>query len=168
MPEIEIYHKRGIFKFDTIEELLTLKDVKWNSDRPDFYEFALAPDSYNSGRIGLMSMNDRTDEYGGCSRWWLVGDINGSSVEELGLPLWKDRVTNHKPDCWHHKYLSIMHMLDYRKPSDFNMKFLKDAGWHKDDSKGCAAYCDCGYISHFTKTLDRTYYSDKCLSTMTT
>jgi hypothetical protein len=41
MPKIEIYHERGTFEFNTVEELLNLEDVKWNSDRPDFYEFGI-------------------------------------------------------------------------------------------------------------------------------
>ena len=51
----------------------------------------------------------------------------------------------HKPNCWQRKYKSVKDLLNYDRDKESTMKILKELGWEKDDMRGAAVHCDCGF-----------------------
>ena len=66
-------------EFQTLDELLDISFVKIWKDK-NFYQYSVSED-----RWGTILMA----EYNSGIKWWVVGNIKGTTREELGLPEWK-------------------------------------------------------------------------------
>lgn len=133
------------YNVDNFEQVLEIPFVKFFSDSPGFFSFALSVETNPNYKLMLMALYDWDEEYNGCKRWVVVGHLPGFVMYETKLKNYIDFIAGHKPNCWTRKYVGSKDLLGIDRPNESKLKILKELGWHRDDFFGIVNHCDCGF-----------------------
>jgi len=130
---------------NNFDEVLKIPFVKNFSKQDDFYSYAVSIQIEPNYKLTLMALYNWTNEFNGCSLYFVVGYLPNFVLFDVELKEYTDLIARHKPNCWTRKYYANKDLLNYKRPKETIAKVLKELGWYKDDNCGISTYCDCGF-----------------------